>query len=63
MLTVGLVIAQAIDYFDGNPSPHVETGGSVGSAGDVGYCFLIMRSTAAVIIIGYRNGKLHVCAV
>ena len=32
MSTVELVIAQAIDQYDGNPSPHVETGGSVDSA-------------------------------
>ena len=32
MPTVGLEIAQAIDHFDDNPSPHVKTGGSIDSA-------------------------------
>ena len=63
MSTAELVIAQAIDRFDGNNSSHVKREEVIDSAATEGYCCSTMRSTAAVIIIGNRNGKLHVCVV
>ena len=61
MSTAELVIAQAIDHYNGNPHP-MWHGKKYWFSGDVGYCCSTMGSTAAVII-GYRNGKLHVCVV
>ena len=57
------IIAQAIHHFDGNTSSHVKREEVIDSAAIKGYCYSTMRSTAAVIIFGYRNGKLHVCVV
>ena len=59
MSTAELVIAQAIYHFDGNASSHVKREEVIDSAATQGYYGSTMRSTAAVIIVGYRNGKLQ----